>query len=160
MNLTIVIDGCTSQLELQREGDGWRADGREASVLEVEPGIYSVLIGDRSFEARIEPSDDAWAVTIGRRRFLIDVSDPRRRSRKSRGLEGEGRQRIVSPMPGKVVRVLAAQGAQVEAGQGIVVVEAMKMQNELKAPRAGRVVTLSAHEGATVAAGEVLAVIE
>jgi biotin carboxyl carrier protein len=63
-------------------------------------------------------------------------------------------------MPGKVVRVLVAQGDLVEAGQGIAVVEAMKMQNELKAPRGGRIASLSTHEGATVAAGEVLAVIE
>jgi biotin carboxyl carrier protein len=59
-----------------------------------------------------------------------------------------------------VVRVLVAQGDLVAAGQGVVVVEAMKMQNELKAPRAGRVVTISAEESATVAAGEVLIVIE
>jgi biotin carboxyl carrier protein len=62
-------------------------------------------------------------------------------------------------MPGKIVRVLAAVGDMVEAGQGVVVVEAMKMQNEMKAPRAGRVVTLSAREGASVSAGEVLATI-
>jgi biotin carboxyl carrier protein len=63
-------------------------------------------------------------------------------------------------MPGKVVRVLAAVGDSVEAGQGILVVEAMKMQNELKAPRAGRVVSVSAKEGDTVAAGEVMAEVE
>ena len=63
-------------------------------------------------------------------------------------------------MPGKVVRVLVAQGEQVEADQGMVVVEAMKMQNELKAGRSGRVTMLAAEEGATVAAGQVLAVIE
>jgi biotin carboxyl carrier protein len=63
-------------------------------------------------------------------------------------------------MPGKVVRVLVEQGAQVEAGDGIVVVEAMKMQNEMKSPRAGIVTTLNAQAGATVKAGEVLAVIE
>ena len=63
-------------------------------------------------------------------------------------------------MPGKVVRVLVAQGDQVEAGQGLVIVEAMKMQNELKAPRAGKVVAVAAAAGATVNAGEILATIE
>ncbi len=89
-----------------------------------------------------------------------DPADPQRRSRRANRPVGEGRQRIVSPMPGKVVRVLAAVGDPVEAGQGIVVVEAMKMQNELKAPRASRVASITAREGATVAAGEVLAVVE
>ncbi|HSB13592.1 MAG TPA: acetyl-CoA carboxylase biotin carboxyl carrier protein subunit, partial [Bryobacteraceae bacterium] len=65
-----------------------------------------------------------------------------------------------APMPGKVVRVLAAEGDLVEAGQGLLVVEAMKMQNEVKAPKAGRVAALAAREGGTVAAGDVLAVIE
>jgi len=63
-------------------------------------------------------------------------------------------------MPGKVVRVLVAPGDSVEAGQGIAVVEAMKMQNEMKAARAGKVLSVPAKEGATVAAGEVLATIE
>jgi biotin carboxyl carrier protein len=160
MNLTVLIEGRPVPLSLDRNGDQWRANARTASVLEVEPGIYSVLLEGRSFEARIERTENAWAVTIGGRRLVIEVADPRRLSRKSRGLHGEGRQRIASPMPGKVVRVLVAQGDRVEAGQGIIVVEAMKMQNELKAPGGGRVVTLSAQEGATVAAGEVLAVIE
>ena len=69
-------------------------------------------------------------------------------------------QTIASPMPGKVVRVLVAAGDTVELGQGIVVVEAMKMQNEMKAKRAGRVLEMTAKEGATVVAGEVLATIE
>ncbi|HEX8984797.1 MAG TPA: biotin/lipoyl-containing protein [Bryobacteraceae bacterium] len=160
MKLTMLVDGRPAELELERDGDLWRANGNTASVLEVESGFYSVLLGSRSFEARIEPSGDAWAVTIGRRRFLIEVNDPRRRIRGIGAAAGEGRQRISSPMPGKVVRVLVAPGDQIEAGQAIAVVEAMKMQNELKAPRGGRIASLSTHEGATVAAGEVLAVIE
>jgi len=160
MKLTVSIDSRPAELELDREGDLWRANGNTASVLEVESGFYSVLLGNRSYEARIEGSDDTWRVTIGRRRFLIEVNDPRRRIRRIGAAAGEGRQRISAPMPGKVVRVLVAQGDLVEAGQGIAVVEAMKMQNELKAPRGGRIASLSTHEGATVAAGEVLAVIE
>ena len=67
---------------------------------------------------------------------------------------------MTAPMPGKIVRLLVAEGQTVEAGQGLLVVEAMKMQNEMKAPKAGHVVSLTAREGATVAAGEVLAAIE
>jgi len=160
MKLAVSIDGRPSALELEREGGLWRANGSTVSVLEVESGFYSVLMGSRSFEARIERAGDAWAVTIGRRRFLIEVTDPRRRVHRLGAAAGEGRQPIVSPMPGKVVRILVAEGDRVEAGQGIAVVEAMKMQNELKAPRGGRIASLSTSEGATVAAGEVLAVVE
>ena len=85
---------------------------------------------------------------------------PRRWSRDRNHSKGEGRQNIVATMPGRVVRVLVAAGDQVEAGQGIVVVEAMKMQNEMKAVRAGRVAALPAVAGATVNAGEILAAIE
>ena len=72
----------------------------------------------------------------------------------------EGLETIAAPMPGKVVRVLVAPGDAMEAGQGLVMVEAMKMQNELKASRPGRVLTVPAKEGTTMAAGETLATIE
>ncbi len=160
MTLTVMVDGRAVPLELEREGEGWTANGRAASVLEAEPGIYSVLIEGRSFEARIERTEEAWAVTIGGRRFEIEVADPRRLSRRSHRFDHAGRQRVTAPMPGRVVRVLVAEGDAVEAGQGIAVIEAMKMQNELKATKSGRVAALSVREGATVAAGEVLAVIE
>ena len=73
---------------------------------------------------------------------------------------GKGRQNIAAMMPGKVVRVLVAMGDAVEAGEGLVVVEAMKMQNEMKSPKAGRVIEVRTRPEATVAAGEVLVVIE
>lgn len=160
MNVTVKLDGEPVPLALERDGEAWLVNGRPASVLEVEAGIYSVLFGGRSFEARIEKAADGWAVTIGGRRYLLEVSDPRRLKRRRDALYGEGRQRVVSPMPGKIVRVLVTQGDEVEAGQGLLVVEAMKMQNELKAPRAGRVAAVAAQVGAAVSAGEVLAVLD
>ena len=72
----------------------------------------------------------------------------------------EGKKKIVAPMPGKVVRVLVKEGAEVEAGQGVVVVEAMKMQNELKSPKQGTVQKVIAVEGANVNAGDVLLIVE
>ncbi len=72
----------------------------------------------------------------------------------------EGRQAVAAPMPGRVIRVLVEAGQAVEAGQGLIVVEAMKMQNEMKSPKAGRVIEVKASDGATVAAGDVLIVIE
>ena len=97
---------------------------------------------------------------VNGRSFAVEVFDPREmRARKSAGA-GEGRQNIAAMMPGKVVRVLVAQGDEVEAGQGLIVVEAMKMQNEMKSPKAGRVIEVKTKPDATVAAGEVLMVIE
>jgi biotin carboxyl carrier protein len=157
----VLLDGRRIRLEWTREEETCRyriesEEERTAGVKLVAPGVYSVLAGGRSLEART----GAKGVAIGGRSFDVEVTDPRRWSRERNHSHAEGRQNIVSPMPGKVVRVLVAAGEEVAAGQGIVVVEAMKMQNEMKALRAGRVVALSAAAGATVHAGEILAAIE
>jgi biotin carboxyl carrier protein len=136
------------------------SDSKLPEIVAVEPGVYSVLLEGRSYEARVEDCDGAVIVFIDGHRFEIENRDPRRWSRRARRAGAEGRLNVAAPMPGKVVRLLVAEGDTVEAGQGLLVVEAMKMQNELKAAKAGRVVTLAARQGATVAAGEVLAVIE
>ena len=92
--------------------------------------------------------------------FPVEVLDPRAwRGKHSGVLEAEGRRQILAPMPGKVVRVLVKQGDAVEAGQGLVVVEAMKMQNEIRSPKSGKIERLSVTEGQAVNAGEVLAVV-
>ena len=82
------------------------------------------------------------------------------RGRRHGAVEAEGRQQIVAPMPGKVVRLLVKTGDKVEAGQGLLVVEAMKMQNEVRSPKTGTVERLLAKEGQPVNAGEVLAWID
>jgi biotin carboxyl carrier protein len=93
------------------------------------------------------------------REFRAEVIDPRSwRRRHGAGIELEGRQQLVAPMPGKIVRVLAAAGQEVTAGQGLLVIEAMKMQNEIRSPKSGIVEKL-AREGQTVNAGEVLAIV-
>ncbi|MBX5494742.1 MAG: biotin/lipoyl-binding protein [Bryobacteraceae bacterium] len=169
MKFDIRLGDKDGHLELQQKGGDWtfRADwaGEEsregtASVLEVEPGVYSVLANGRSFEVRIIQRDHHWLVDVDGREYPIEVLDPRSRRGRKAGAVLDGRQNVTAPMPGKVVRVLVAQGDSVQAGQGLVVVEAMKMQNELRAPRDGVVVQLSAREGAAVAAGEVLVTIE
>lgn len=161
MNLKVSMDGREIPLRLERRGDAWIANGRAASVIEVEPGIYSVLYEGRSFEVQIQRLlEGGYAVNLRGKRFVLEVSDPRKLSRGAGRFSREGRQKIAAPMPGKVIRLLAAEGDQVEAGQGIIVVEAMKMQNELKAPKAGRIASLAAREGATVAAGDTLAIVE
>ncbi len=125
-------------------------------VTEVEPGLYAILRNGRSLQVRVIKGQ----VEIDGCTLNVDVRDPRERTRKGTGTGVAGRQNILAPMPGKVIRVLVAAGDVVEAGQGLIVVEAMKMQNEMKAPKAGTIAQLNAMEGATVAVGETLLVIE
>jgi len=150
MKWQVVVDG--RALEIDSE--------QLANVRQVEAGVYSVLLDGSSFEIRILPSQDGLTATVADRRFAVEVSDPRDASRTSRAAIGSGRQNVTAPMPGKVVRVLVAAGDVVEAAQGLVVVEAMKMQNELKASRPGRVIEIRARDGETVGAGDVLVVLE
>jgi biotin carboxyl carrier protein len=126
---------------------------------EVEPGVYSALADGRSYQLRVAHVNGAHAVDVSGRRLIVDATDPHRRAPRRRGTR-EGRLNLTAAMPGKVIRVLVNAGDPVEAGQGLVVVEAMKMQNEVKAPRAGRVVAVRATAGATVAAGDVLVTID
>jgi len=132
-----------------------------ATVVEVEPGVYSILVDGASHEVRVEAGQgDAGNATVGKRRFDYQIDDPRQWKRSASAEGGQGRAAILAPMPGKVVRILVAVGDEVEAGQGIVVVEAMKMQNEMKAPRAGRVAAIQVKENDSVVAGAILAVVE
>jgi biotin carboxyl carrier protein len=161
----VYVDGRVLSLEWSREGNTvrFRTDGgaeREAGIIEVEPGVYSVLLGTTSYEARISPSVETLFIDVRGEHVPVQVIDPREEALRGRAGVGEGRVSVKAPMPGKVIRTLSAVGDTVEAGQGLLVVEAMKMQNELKSPKAGRVVSLEAQTGATVAAGQVLAVVE
>jgi len=165
MKIDVQIGNRTEPLELESNGAGYRYRFRnelsgEASIVEVEPGVYSLVVDGHSYEARVTSSGGGLVeVEVGGHRFDLRLVDPRE-TRRGNGVVHSGRKEITVPMPGRVVRVLVAEGDTVEAGKGIVVVEAMKMQNELKAPRAGRVAALSAREGESVPAGAVLAELE
>jgi len=141
-------------------------DGRsyELEVRELGGNEYLLLHGARVFRCRIDvhhKSQNSFEVVLHGRVHDVTIIDPKRlRSGHASGVQAHGPAQIVSPMPGKVVRILVKRGAKVEAGDGIVVVEAMKMQNELKSPKAGIVSSVNAEEGATVSAGDVLATIE
>ena len=131
------------------------------NAIEVEPGTFSILANGSIYEVRTGPLPDGltWVDIHGHRQQL-DLRDPRN-GRAGGGAAGRsGQATLKAPMPGKVVRILVAVGDTVEAGQGVVVVEAMKMQNEMKAPRAGVVQAIETSEGSTVAAGEALLVID
>jgi biotin carboxyl carrier protein len=165
MKLLLTINGAQGRIDILAPAPACRfqiggSAERSAQVEIPEPGVYSVLMDGRSYDVCVEETPAGLLVSIHGFRFEIQARDPRRWSPKSAGRGAEGVQNIASPMPGKVVRVLVAPGDSVEAGQGIAVVEAMKMQNEMKASRAGKVLSVPAKVGATVAAGEVLATIE
>ena len=167
MKLEILIEGRSRILELEEAAFSGGAcqfhlDARpaKADVREVEPGVYSILMEGRSFEVRIESGAQGYYAAVNGRRYSIQVRDPRRLSRGGGSLAVTGRQKVTSPMPGKVVRVLVQEGDEVTAGQGLVVVEAMKMQNEIRSPKAGRVVAVMVKEGAAVGGGEALVEVE
>jgi biotin carboxyl carrier protein len=165
MKFTLHRDGVDQSIEILAPAPTCRfrlGDSAEriADVEIPEPSVYSVLLDGRVYDARVEEAATGLVVVIDGYRFEMEVRDPRRYSRKDRARGGEGIQTVAAPMPGKVVRVLVAPGDSVAAGQGLLVVEAMKMQNEMKALRAGRVLTVTVKEGATVAPGEILATLE
>ena len=164
MKLDLNVNGTSHAIEILAPAPicRFRIDGGvecAADVVIPEPGLYSILLDGRSYDVQIERTPRHLIAVVDGHRFEIEVHDPRRWSGRSSHPGGDAVQTVAAPMPGKVVRVLVAPGVTVESGQGLLVVEAMKMQNELKAARAGRVISVTVREGATVTAGEVLATI-
>lgn len=153
-------------VEFERNGDSWRVqlDGQpiEADAVKVSSNTISLLLDGQSYEIHIASAPGGnLKVQIAAEEFTAEVQDPRAWGGRKHGLQqAEGRQQIVAPMPGKVIRLLVAVGDSVEAGQGLLVVEAMKMQNEIRSPKSGKVGRLLATEGQAVNAGDVLAWVE
>jgi biotin carboxyl carrier protein len=166
MKYEIVINGARRSVEFTPQANGtarvtFTVDGRliEADAVRVSRGAYSILLGGKSLEVSVEETSDGLLIRTNGREFQVEIIDPRSwRRRRGAGIELEGRQQLVAPMPGKIVRVLVAAGQQVHAGQGLLVIEAMKMQNEIRSPKSGTVEKL-AREGQTVNAGEILAIV-
>jgi biotin carboxyl carrier protein len=166
MKFDVRIGGDTHIVELERNADRWRVaiDGQplDADGVEIAPNTFSILLRGQSHEIRVTPSPNG-TLTMQTRleEFTAEVLDPRAwRGRRHSVLEATGRQQVVAPMPGKVVRLLVKAGDAVEAGQGLLVVEAMKMQNEIRSPKSGVVERLHAKEGQPVNAGDILAWVE
>jgi len=136
--------------------DGEAAEG-EFSISTLDAGAFSILIGGRAY--RVEPGAPGEWIVNGTP-IAAKLFDPRAFRERQGSATSQGRVNIVAPMPGKIVRVLVSNGDTIEEGQGLLVVEAMKMQNEMKSPKAGRVVEVRAKAGSSVAAGEVLMVVE
>ena len=164
MTYDVVVNGRNYRLELNRIEQRWacRLDGREVEVDAVlaRSNVLSLRIGNEAYEIKSERVADDWHLWVGSSRFAVETRDPRSLRGRSRTADDHGPKKITAPMPGKVVRLLVRAGDPVEIGAGIAVVEAMKMQNEIKSPKKGIVAKLLASENAAVNAGDVLAIIE
>lgn len=130
--------------------------------------IVSALIDNHSYDVDVEkqspePLDGRLAVRVRGRVVRFEMLDERRKKMKeaqSSRFEHAGAAVVSSPMPGKVMKILVGEGEEVKEGQGVIVVEAMKMENELKAPKAGTVSSIKVKEGDAVESGKPMIVIE
>jgi len=165
----VTINGQSLHLGLTQIEGQWHCRlGKDAAVPDlpldvslVDEATISLIYDGKSFEIRRESSADGIRIWINGEPYTVEVNDPRSfRGRKKRSESEAGPRKLIAPMPGKVVRVLVRNSAEVEAGQGILVIEAMKMQNEIKSPKKGRVQKIMVARGASVNAGDLLAVVE
>ena len=160
MKRQFLIGGSTFTLETISSGQRTLlVDGvpHRADIVRVEPDVYSVLVDGRSMEVAIDANGDVW---VDSARVSVEIQDPRKWSRGLAADAAHGPIVLKAAMPGKVVAVLVAVGEAIETGKGVLVVEAMKMQNEVKSPKAGTVQAIRVSTGDSVAAGQVLVVIE
>ena len=166
MRYMAIIGGEERLIEVIPRENGYRVviGERELNLdaVHLQGFALSLIAGTGSYRCDIDPGKNGQIrVLVGETVYPLEILDERRlRMRRAGGkFTLEGPQRIDAPMPGKVTRVLVKAGDQVEEGQGLVVVEAMKMENELKSPKAGKVTELHAVEGEAVESGAKLAVV-
>jgi biotin carboxyl carrier protein len=160
----VAINGKNYRLELKRDADRWscRLDGRavEVDAVLASPDVLSLRIGNVAYEVKYEHVAGETYLWVGSERFAAEIRDPRSLRGRARAVDDHGPKKLIAPMPGKVVRILVSPGAEVEAGAGVLVVEAMKMQNEIKSPKKGTIQKILVNVGAAVNAGDVLAIVE
>lgn len=139
------------------DGNEFLVDGKKTGRTN-----YSLIVDDRSFEIEVDHTEDEYRVLVDGRNYHINLVDERRVrvGGTQSGLELQGRQLISVPMPGKIIAVLVSEGDAVEKGQGLVIVEAMKMENEVRSPVTGTVRDIKVKPGDTVEGGAVLVVVE
>jgi biotin carboxyl carrier protein len=167
VKLTAKVDDRELALTLVDSGDLLTVaiDGRQYEIrVQTSAGDdYLLFHNSHVYDCRVDslpPSRESFDVILKNKRHRVTVIDPRRlRADENSDRHQHGPTEIAAQMPGKVVRVLVEAGAHVEKGAGIIVVEAMKMQNEMKSPRDGVVVSINVGPGDTVNAGEVLATV-
>jgi biotin carboxyl carrier protein len=139
------------------DGNEFMVDGKKTGRTN-----YSLIVDNRSFEIEVDNTDDEYRVLVDGRNYHINMVDERRMrvGAAQAGMQLQGRQKVSVPMPGKVIAILVSEGDQVEKGQGLVIVEAMKMENEVHSPITGEVKEIKVKPGDTVEGGAVLLVVE
>lgn len=162
MKLIAELNQTKHELELNRDGEKVFAkiDGREYELeaSEVEPNVWLLKHNNQIHQIYVAPNG---IVNIGNHQLEIKLIDPKRlRGSNSTDASADGIAEIKTAMPGKIVRILVKAGAEVASGDGVIVVEAMKMQNEMRSPKDGMIKEIRFAEGDTVNAGEVLVIIE
>ena len=162
MKLHLEIDDVQAEISLQDSVFVWNDEKHEPIIEEPEPGLYVVLLEGKVFRCELQVTGDGrYEIDVNGHRFDARVRDLKHLGRgKASDAATGGKIELTAPMPGKVVRILRQAGDEVQSGDGILVVEAMKMQNEMQSPRSGKVAEIRVNEGQTVNAGDVLAVIE
>jgi biotin carboxyl carrier protein len=160
----VTIDGKNYRLDLNRADGCWscRLDGRDLEIDAVlaRPDVLSLRIGNMAYEIKSERVANESYLWVGSTRFAVEIRDPRSLRGRTRAGDDHGPRKITASMPGKVVRLLVREGEELESGAGVAVVEAMKMQNEIKSPKKGTIQKILVSEGAAVNAGDVLAIVE
>jgi biotin carboxyl carrier protein len=167
MKFEVEAGGSTFELSVQETGasvqyalSGGRQTAGEASLVPISPGVYSILLGSRSLTVTLSKQEGRYEATSGGQRLFLTLADKRDRSERQRPDAGSGTVELRAQMPGKIISLLVEPGAEVTAGQSVLVIEAMKMQNELKSPKSGTVSKVLVREGETVPANQRLIVIE
>ena len=164
MKLDATVDGKTVRVDVRGEGGGYRVafEDRQFEVDFYDSGrdFVSLLIDGRSYEVGLEKRANGYGVFFSDDTLDVELTDALASRAAAHKKDASGPARIAAPMPGKLVRLLVEVGQQVDSGQGLVVIEAMKMENELRAPRAGKVKEMPVQEGQAVDAGALLIVIE
>lgn len=168
MKIQAELNNEKHEIEIKRDSEKVfaRVDEREYEIeaSEPEPNIYLFKNEGRIYQIFVSPQTDFAApfkVNVGNHQLEIKTFDPKKlRGSGVLNAKADGIAEIKTAMPGKLVRVLTQVGAEIKAGEGVLVVEAMKMQNEMKSPKDGIVKEIRFSEGATVNAGDVLAIIE
>jgi biotin carboxyl carrier protein len=164
MKYIAVVDGRQVEIDFQTRADAIEAviDGRTYVVeaTAVEAGVYWFNWNNRSVEIAVTPAGDGYSVAISGQQIAVEIMDTRAALKKAAQHGHDGVVELKAPMPGKIVKVLVAEGAEVSANQGILVMEAMKMQNEIKAPKKGIVKRIAVREGLAVNSGDLLAAVE
>jgi biotin carboxyl carrier protein len=164
MNYDVRINDKVYRLELDRSKDQWHCslDGTPFNIdaILARPNVLSILLDGKAYEIKREVTPNDLHLWVGGSRYSVQVRDPRSLRHLQDRAANTGAQKLTAAMPGKVVRILLPEGAQVDAGQGILVIEAMKMQNEIKSPTAGTIQKIMVANGDAVNAGDIVAIVE